>query len=80
MAKVTNCVLAFKWNDGSAETMWENLPEYLRIEITRYLDELVELRERDPQEYSLSSDTGSNHDYTPSWHTRSNGQPLDTEE
>lgn len=23
--------------------------------------------------------TGSNHAYTPSWHTRSNGQPLDTE-
>ena len=23
--------------------------------------------------------TGSHYDYTPSWHTRSNGQPLDTE-
>jgi len=31
-------------------------------------------------EWDLDHDTGSNHDYTPSWHTRSNGQPLDTEE
>ena len=58
MKTVTNCTLNFKWSDGATESMWENLPEYLRIEITRYLEELVELRERDPEEYAMLNEKG----------------------
>jgi hypothetical protein len=58
MKTVTNCTLNFKWSDGKTESMWETLPEYLRIEITRYLEELVELREQEPEEYLFISEKG----------------------
>jgi hypothetical protein len=56
--KITKCLLAFQWHDGETESMYEGLPEYLRIEINRYLQELEELRERDPDEYLMFEDEG----------------------
>jgi hypothetical protein len=38
--------------------MYEGLPEYLRDEINRYIQELEELRERDPDEYAMFNDEG----------------------
>jgi hypothetical protein len=38
--------------------MYETLPECLRIEISRYLEELVELREQEPEEYLFINDEG----------------------
>jgi GH43 family beta-xylosidase len=56
--KITKCLLAFQWHDGETESMYESLPEYLRIEINRYLQELEELRERDPDEYLMFENKG----------------------
>ena len=56
--KITKCLLAFQWSDGEHEAMYECLPEYLRIEINQYLQELEELRERDPDEYAMFNDEG----------------------
>jgi hypothetical protein len=56
--KITKCLLAFQWHDGEHEAMYESLPEYLRIEINRYLQELEELRERDPDEYVMFNNEG----------------------
>jgi hypothetical protein len=56
--KITKCLLAFQWSDGEHEAMYEGLPEYLREEINRYIQELEELRERDPDEYSMFNDEG----------------------
>jgi hypothetical protein len=56
--KITKCLLAFQWSDGKTESMYETLPEYLRIEISRYLEELVELREQEPEEYLFINDEG----------------------
>lgn len=56
--KITKCLLAFQWSDGEHEAMYESLPEYLRIEINRYLQELVELREQEPEEYLFINDEG----------------------
>jgi len=58
MHKITKCLLAFQWEDGEHEAMYEGLPEYLRIEINRYIQELEELRERDPDEYRMFNDEG----------------------
>jgi len=56
--KITKCLLAFQWSDGEHEAMYEGLPEYLREEINRYIQELEELRERDPDEYRMFNDEG----------------------
>ena len=58
MHKITKCLLAFQWSDGETESMYETLPECLRIEISRYLEELVELREQEPEEYLFINDEG----------------------
>lgn len=56
--KITRCTLNFKWSDGATESMWENLPEYLRIEIDRYLEELVDLRNQEPENYAFINEKG----------------------
>ena len=56
--KITKCLLAFQWSDGETEAMYEGLPEYLRIEINRYLQELEELRTLEPDEYLIFNDEG----------------------
>ena len=56
--KITKCLLAFQWHDGEHEAMYEGLPEYLRIEINRYIQELEELRTLEPDEYVLFNDEG----------------------
>ena len=56
--KITKCLLAFQWSDGEHEAMYEGLPEYLRIEINRYIQELEELRTLEPDEYVLFNDEG----------------------
>ena len=58
MHKITKCLLAFQWSDGEHEAMYEGLPEYLRDEINRYIQELEELRERDPDEYVMFNNEG----------------------
>ena len=50
--------MAFRWEDGEHEAMYEGLPEYLRIEINRYIQELEELRTLDPDEYAMFNDEG----------------------
>ena len=58
MHKITKCLLAFQWSDGETESMYECLPEYLRIEINQYLQELEELREQEAEDYLIVSDEG----------------------
>jgi len=58
MHKITKCLLAFQWSDGEHEAMYEGLPEYLRIEINRYIQELEELRTLEPDEYVMFNDEG----------------------
>jgi hypothetical protein len=50
--------LAFQWSDGEHEAMYECLPEYLRIEINQYLQELEELREQEAEDYLIVHDEG----------------------
>jgi hypothetical protein len=38
--------------------MYDALPEYLRIEIDRYLEELVDLRNQEPEEYAFINEKG----------------------
>ena len=58
---ITDCRLLVTWNDGKVEDLSPTLPEYLREEIERYLDEMDGLRTERPDEYliteALSGDT-----------------------
>jgi hypothetical protein len=58
MHKITKCLLAFQWSDGETESMYETLPEYLRIEINQYLQELEDLREQEAEDYLIVHDEG----------------------
>jgi hypothetical protein len=56
---IINYHLKLSWSDGRREVMRSSLPEYLQLEIERYLQELEELRERQEDEgeaYNFSDD------------------------
>jgi hypothetical protein len=48
---ITDCKLLATWNDGVVEDLSASLPDYLREEIERYLDEMDDLRTQNPEEY-----------------------------
>jgi hypothetical protein len=50
---ITDCKLVITWNDGAVEDLAPTLPDYLREEIERYLDEMEDLRTQHPEDYSL---------------------------
>lgn len=50
---ITDCKLLVMWNDGKAEDLSPTLPDYLREEIERYLDEMDDLRTERPEEYLM---------------------------
>jgi len=50
---ITDCKLVVTWNDGAVEDLSPTLPDYLREEIERYLDEMEDLRTQHPEDYSL---------------------------
>jgi hypothetical protein len=54
---ITDCKLIVQWNDGKTEDLSATLPEYLREEIERYLDELDSLRTDNPEDYSFNEET-----------------------
>jgi hypothetical protein len=56
--KITRCALTFEWDDRASESMYDALPEYLRIEIDRYLEELVDLRNQEPEHYAFINEKG----------------------
>lgn len=41
---IVDCKLIVTWNDGATEDLAPTLPDYLREEIERYLDEMDDLR------------------------------------
>jgi hypothetical protein len=41
---IVDCKLTVTWNDGVVEDLSSTLPDYLREEIERYLDEMDDLR------------------------------------
>lgn len=41
---IVDCKLTVTWNDGVTEDLSPTLPDYLREEIERYLDEMDDLR------------------------------------
>ena len=47
-SKYTHAIVEYKltvtWNDGATEDLSPTLPDYLREEIERYLDEMDDLR------------------------------------
>lgn len=51
---IVDCKIIVTWNDGRVEDLAPDLPEYLREEIERYLDELDDLRTCDPEDYNFS--------------------------
>lgn len=54
---IVDCKITITWNDGCVEDLSPDLPEYLREEIERYLDELDDLRNQDPEDYIFSEVT-----------------------
>jgi hypothetical protein len=54
---IVDCKLTVTWNDGKVEDLSATLPEYLREEIERYLDELDDLRTECPAEYVMEEVT-----------------------
>ncbi len=50
---ITDCKLVVTWNDGAVEDLSPTLPDYLREEIERYLNEMEDLRTQHPEDYSL---------------------------
>jgi hypothetical protein len=48
---ITDCRILATWNDGVVEDLTASLPDYLREEIERYLDEMDDLRTQDPNAY-----------------------------
>ena len=55
---ITDCRLLVTWNDGKVEDLSPTLPEYLREEIERYLDEMDGLRTERPDEYLIVNEKG----------------------
>lgn len=53
---ITNCKLIVTWNDGKTEDLSPTLPDYLREEIERYLDEMDDLRTNG--EYEINPSEG----------------------
>ena len=51
---IVDCKVVITWNDGQIEDLSPDLPEYLAEEIERYLDELDDLRNCDPDDYNFS--------------------------
>jgi hypothetical protein len=47
------CKLTVTWNDGKTEDLSPTLPDYLREEIERYLDEMDDLRTQNPTDYNM---------------------------
>jgi hypothetical protein len=54
---IVDCKLTVTWNDGKVEDLSASLPEYLREEIERYLDELDDLRTESPADYAMEEVT-----------------------
>jgi len=54
---ITDCKLLVTWNDGKIEDLSPTLPDYLREEIERYLDEMDDLRTDRPDEYTTEGRT-----------------------
>lgn len=54
---IVDCKLIVTWNDGKVEDLSATLPEYLREEIERYLDELDDLRTESPADYAMEEVT-----------------------
>ena len=54
---IVDCKLTVTWNDGKVEDLSATLPEYLREEIERYLDELDDLRTEYPEDYVMEEVT-----------------------
>jgi hypothetical protein len=50
---ITDCKLIATWSDGKTEDLSATLPDYLREEIERYLDEMDDLRTQHPEDYSV---------------------------
>jgi hypothetical protein len=57
-SELTNAKLCLTWSDGRTESLWSNLPEYLREEISAYLHELEEHMAEVGEEYNFTTDTG----------------------
>jgi hypothetical protein len=55
---ITDCKLLVTWNDGKIEDLSPTLPDYLREESERYLDEMDDLRTERPEEYLMVNDKG----------------------
>jgi hypothetical protein len=56
---IVECKLIATWNDGKTEDLSATLPDYLREEIERYLDEMDDLRTQNPEDYSLTMEGGN---------------------
>jgi predicted heme/steroid binding protein len=56
MKRINAVKLAFTWEDGKTEAMYESLPEYLHDEINTYLNELEEHRAEVGDEYVFVDD------------------------
>jgi hypothetical protein len=50
---IVDCKLIATWNDGKTEDLSATLPDYLREEIERYLDEMDDLRTQNNEDYLL---------------------------
>jgi hypothetical protein len=50
---IVDCKLIATWSDGKTEDLSATLPDYLREEIDRYLDEMDDLRTQDPTNYNM---------------------------
>lgn len=51
---ITDFKLLVTWNDGKIDDLSATLPDYLREEIERYLDEMDGLRTERPDEYLIN--------------------------
>ena len=49
---IVDCKLTVTWNDGVTEDLSPTLPDYLREEIERYLDEMDDLRTNGDYEFN----------------------------
>jgi hypothetical protein len=50
---IMDCKLLATWNDGETEDLLSTLPDYLKIEIQSYLNEISDLRTEDPEDYHM---------------------------
>lgn len=53
---IVDCKLTVTWNDGATEDLSPTLPDYLREEIERYLDEMDDLRTNGDYELNPSGE------------------------